>query len=143
MRKTKIVCTIGPASNDEQKIKSLIESGMNVARVNMSHGTNEEHIQTIRMIKRVREQIKKPVGIMVDLKGPEIRIGKFEKNKITLKQGNKFIFDTSSKLGDEKRIGISNDKIFLAIKKGQKLLLADGSVEMVVEEVKGKLHFAK
>ena len=143
MRKTKIVCTIGPASNDEQKIKSLIESGMNVARVNMSHGTNEEHIQTIRMIKRVREQIKKPVGIMVDLKGPEIRIGKFEKNKITLKQGNKFIFDTSSKLGDEKRIGISNDKIFLAIKKGQKLLLADGSVEMVVEEVKGKIALCK
>ena len=138
MRKTKIVCTIGPATNSEQKIKSLIESGMNVARINMSHGTNQQHIETITMVKNVREKMGESVGVMVDLKGPEVRIGSFENGKITLKQGNKFTFDVSTKLGNETRVGISTDKILPVIKKGQKLLLADGSVEMVVENVRSK-----
>ena len=136
MRKTKIICTIGPATNSEQKIVSLIQSGMNVARVNMSHGTNQEHIETIKKIKSARAYCKAPVGIMVDLKGPEIRIGAFATGKIVLRRGEKFIIDSSSKPGNESRVGISCEKLFGFLKIGQRLLLADGTIELVVESVK-------
>lgn len=133
MRKTKIICTIGPATNSEKKIVSLIESGMNVARVNMSHGSNQEHIETIKTIKDARKSCDAPVGIMVDLKGPEIRIGQFENGKVNLKKGDRFVIDSNSRVGNAQRVGVSCDKIFGVLKKGQKLLLSDGTIELVVD----------
>ena len=143
MRKTKIVCTIGPATNSEVGIKLLVESGMNVARVNMSHGSNEEHIETIKTIKKVRKEMCEPIGIMVDLKGPEVRIGKFETGKIELKKGDNFVVDSSAVLGNKTRVGVSVNQLFESIKKGQKLLLSDGAIEMVVQSIKGKSAVCK
>lgn len=143
MRKTKVICTIGPATNSEQKIVSLIEGGMNVARVNMSHGTNQEHIETIKTIKRARTICDAPVGIMVDLKGPEIRVGLFEDGKVNLKRGDNFAFDSSSRLGTQQRVGVSCEKIFGVLKKGQKLLLSDGAIELVVQSTDKKSAICK
>ena len=92
MKKTKIVCTIGPASSGVRTLQEMAKSGMNVARINMSHGTYEEHLQTVQKIKQVRDLLGVSLGIMIDLKGPEIRIGEFEKGFVELKKGQNFCF---------------------------------------------------
>ena len=88
MKKTKIVCTIGPASESESILKELFLNGLNVCRLNFSHGTHEEHKARIDTIKKVREQLKMPIGIMLDTKGPEIRLGDFEEGTIDIEEGN-------------------------------------------------------
>ena len=93
MKKTKIVCTIGPASNKKETIKAMANAGMNVARLNFSHGTKEEHQFKIDLVKRVREKLNLPVAIMLDTKGPEYRIKTFENNKIVLEDGDTFTFN--------------------------------------------------
>ena len=92
MKRTKIICTIGPSSSDEHTLEEMIKAGMNVARLNFSHGTHEEHLAKIETIKRVRERMKQPVPIMLDTKGPEYRIRTFKNGKIELKPGDSFIF---------------------------------------------------
>ena len=92
MRKTKIICTIGPASNSEETIRELCLNGMNVARLNFSHGTHEEHLKVMNIIKKVRTELNLPIAIMLDTKGPEFRIKTFKNGKITLKEGDKFVF---------------------------------------------------
>ena len=94
MKKTKIICTLGPASDNEKVISELIDAGMNVARLNFSHGTHEDHAKKIAMIKKVREQKKVPLPIMLDTKGPEFRIKTFKDGKIKLKDGDTFTFTT-------------------------------------------------
>ena len=94
MKKTKIICTLGPASDTEEILSDLIDAGMNVARLNFSHGTHAEHADKIAKIKRVRERKKVPIAIMLDTKGPEFRIGTFKDGKITLKDGDPFTFTT-------------------------------------------------
>ena len=91
MRKTKIICTIGPASDNDEVLTKMCRSGMNVARLNFSHGTHEEHKEKIDLVKRVREKLNLPIAIMLDTKGPEYRIGTFENGKITLEDGDEFI----------------------------------------------------
>ena len=135
MRKTKIVCTIGPATNSEQAIKKLVIAGMNVVRVNMSHGTNEEHIQTIKRIIKIREDLGTSLGIMVDLKGPEVRIKSFENNKVVLKSGQQFVLDAKTQPGNSNRVAVTTTQLFESMQKGQKLLLSDGSIELVVQSV--------
>ena len=90
MKKTKIICTIGPASQDRETLEKLITAGMNVARINFSHGSHEEHLGKIKNIKATREKLKKPIAIMLDTKGPEYRIKTFRNGKITLNEGDVF-----------------------------------------------------
>ena len=94
MRKTKIVCTIGPASETKEILSGLCKAGMNVARLNFSHGTHSEHQKRIDLIKEVRQELNIPIAIMLDTKGPEYRIKTFKDGKVTLKEGSRFVFTT-------------------------------------------------
>ena len=94
MRKTKVICTIGPASENEEVLRKLVEEGMAVARMNFSHGTHEEHRRKFELVKKVRADLRQPIAIMLDTKGPEYRIGTFENGKIELADGDTFTFTT-------------------------------------------------
>lgn len=137
MRKTKIVCTIGPACTDEKVLKEMCLAGMNVARLNFSHGTHEEHLERINLIKKVREELKLPIAIMLDTKGPEYRIKTFKEGKIQLAESDEFIFTTDEVEGDKTKVsvnykGLTND---LAVK--DKILLNNGLLIFEVTEIKG------
>ena len=101
MRKTKIVCTIGPACSDENTLTEMCRAGMNVARLNFSHGTHEDHLAHMEKLKRIREKLKLPIAILLDTKGPEYRIRTFRSGKVTLAEGDTFTFTT-----DESVIGV-------------------------------------
>ena len=107
MRKTKIVCTIGPASSSEEVFAKMCRAGLNVARLNFSHGTHEEHQQKFDMIRKVRRELELPIAIMLDTKGPEYRIRTFKNKKITLKDGDPFTFTTRQVDGDETIVSVS------------------------------------
>ena len=134
MKKTKIICTLGPASDSEKILYELVDAGMNVARLNFSHGTHEEHATKIAKIKRIREQKKVPLPIILDTKGPEFRIKTFEKGKITLKDGDTFTFTTDDIVGDKTRVAVSFKGICEQMFAGDKILLNNGL--MVFEVVK-------
>lgn len=135
MRKTKIVCTIGPASESEEKLKQLIEAGMNVARLNFSHGSHEEHAARIKTIKEVSNKLGKIVGILLDTKGPEIRTHKMENDAIELHSGQKIDIWMSEVLGNNERFSISYDKLIEDVQVGSIILLDDGLIELVVEGI--------
>ncbi len=126
MRKTKIICTIGPACSDEKTISELCLAGMNVARLNFSHGTHEQHLKMINTIKKVREQLKMPIAIMLDTKGPEYRIGTFENGSVTLQNEAEFTFTTEDIVGTEKRVSVSYKGIAKEMKKGDIIKVNDG-----------------
>ena len=107
MRKTKIICTIGPACEDEKTLTKMCNEGMDVARLNFSHGTHEEHQEKIDVIKKVREKLGLPIPIMLDTKGPEYRVRTFENGKITLNDGDDFIFTTDDVIGTQERVSVS------------------------------------
>lgn len=107
MKKTKIVCTIGPASESEEVLKELFLNGLNVCRLNFSHGNHEEHKKRIDNIKKVRAELGLPIGIMLDTKGPEIRLGDFKEGTIELGQGDIFTLTTRDILGDKDIVNIS------------------------------------
>ena len=136
MKKTKIICTLGPASDNETVLANLIDAGMNVARLNFSHGTHEEHAKKIAMIKKVRDEKKVPLPIMLDTKGPEFRIKTFASGKITLKEGAPFIFTTEDIVGDKTRVSVSFEGICDQMFPGDKILLNNGLIvfEVVKEE---------
>ena len=134
MKKTKIICTLGPASDNELILSDLIDAGMNVARLNFSHGTHEEHAKKIAMIKKVRERKGAPLPILLDTKGPEFRIKTFEHGKITLKEGDPFIFTTEDIVGDKTKVAVSFAGICEQMNPGDKILLNNGL--MVFEVVK-------
>ena len=136
MKKTKIICTLGPASDTEEILSDLIDAGMNVARLNFSHGTHAEHADKIAKIKRVRERKKVPIAIMLDTKGPEFRIGTFKDGKITLKDGDPFTFTTEQIVGDQTKVSVSFQGICDQLKPGDKVLLNNGL--MIFEVVKVK-----
>ncbi len=137
MRKTKIVCTIGPASETEEMITGLCKAGMNVARLNFSHGTHEEHQKRIDVIKKVRDELSLPVAIMLDTKGPEYRIKTFENKKIDLCEGDIFTFTTQDVIGNEKRVSVSYDKLTEELSVGDKILLNNGLLSFDVEKIEG------
>ena len=103
MRKTKIICTLGPAVDDEHIMRSLILEGMDVARLNFSHGSHEEHLKRVNKLKKVREEMKKPVALMLDTKGPEIRLGVFENGGAELETNDRFTLTTEECLGNKER----------------------------------------
>ena len=135
MRKTKIICTLGPASEDPRILRSLLENGANVIRLNFSHGNHEEHGRRIALIKELREALDLPVAILLDTKGPEIRIGKFKEGRIQLTEGQKFILTTEDIEGDDTRVSVLFKDITKDVHKGATILLDDGLVELLVEDV--------
>ncbi|MEE0265733.1 MAG: pyruvate kinase [Acutalibacteraceae bacterium] len=134
-RKTKIICTMGPATDDDKVLRALIKGGMNVARINMSHGTHEEQKRRIDKIKQFREELKKPVAILLDTKGPEIRTGLFKNGKELLQTGQIFTFTTNDCEGDETRCSLSFKGLPKDLKTGDKILVDDGLIEMVVQNI--------
>ncbi len=135
MRKTKIVCTIGPASGTEEVLKGLCLAGMNVARLNFSHNTHEDHQKRFDLIKKVRNDLKLPIAIMLDTKGPEYRIKTFENQKITLNDGDKFTFTTEDIIGDEARVAVSYKNLPEELSVGDTILLNNGLLTFEVENI--------
>lgn len=143
MRKTKIVCTIGPASESEEMLEKLILAGMNVARLNFSHGSHEEHGARIQRIREVSKRLNKIVGILLDTKGPEIRTHKMENDAIELATGQKIAISTTEVLGNNEVFSITYDKLIEDVTPGSIILLDDGLIELRVESIDmeaGKIH---
>ncbi|MBE6706246.1 MAG: pyruvate kinase [Ruminococcaceae bacterium] len=136
MRKTKIVCTIGPASESEEIIVGLCRAGMNVARMNFSHSTYEEHKRRIDLVKKVRSDLNLPIAIMLDTKGPEYRIKTFEHGKISLCEGNTFVFTTKDVVGDETCVSVSYEGLANELSVGDIILLNNGLLSFRVEQIK-------
>src|SRR6266403_2106066 len=135
MRRTKIVCTIGPASDTEEMIAKLIAAGMNVARLNFSHGTTEYQRELVRKVKRVRKALNKPVAILQDLQGPKIRIGIIDNGFVQLQPGQEFILTADTVPGDQHRASVSLKSLPHEVTTGHPILLADGNIELRVEKV--------
>ena len=138
MRKTKIICTIGPASDNEEILIAMAEAGMNVARANFSHGNHEQHKARFDMIKKVREELNLPIAIMLDTKGPEYRIGTFENGEIFLNNKDKFIFTAEDVVGNEKIVSVSYKRLPEELEVGDRILVNNGLVIFEVKEIKGK-----
>ena len=138
MRKTKIVCTIGPASDTEEVLTELCKAGMNVARLNFSHGTHEYHLKTINTVKKVRKQLGLPIAIMLDTKGPEYRIKTFENGKVFLSDGDDFTFTAEDIVGNEKRVSVSYPELTSELSAGDMILLNNGLLSFEVQRVTEK-----
>ena len=137
LRKTKIICTIGPASENEETLTAMCQAGMNVARLNFSHGSYEEHLRRIQLIRSVREKLNLPIAIMLDTKGPEYRIKTFANGPVTLHDGDLFTLTTEDILGDETRVAVTYANLTNELFPGDTVLINNGLVIMKVEEVKG------
>lgn len=135
MRKTKIVCSIGPASESEEVLRGLCLAGMNVARLNFSHGTYEEHAKRINAIKKVRAELNLPIAIMLDTKGPEFRIRTFESGKIFLNDGDKFTFTTDDIVGNQNVVSVSYKHLNEELEVGDKILLNNGLLIFTVDSI--------
>lgn len=138
MRKTKIICTIGPSTDNEEMLKQLMLGGMDVARINFSHGTHEAAAETVARIKKVREELNLPIAILLDTKGPEIRIKEFKDGKVTLKKGQRFTLCTNDVEGDETRVSITYKDLPKDVSTGSKILIDDGLIELKVISVDSK-----
>lgn len=134
-KRTKVVCTMGPACSEEATIRAMIASGMNVARINMSHGTHDEHREVIKRVRAAAHALGSPVAVMADTKGPAIRTGELKSEKIFLRQGQKLTLVEDPVLGDETQISVSYRGLSQYVKPGMKILLANGEIELVVSEV--------
>ena len=137
MRKTKIVCTIGPASESEEVLTAMCLAGMNVARLNFSHGTHEDHKKKIETITRVREKLKLPIAIMLDTKGPEYRIKCFENGAITLKEGDTFTFTTEEVVGNQEMVSVNYAGLAHDLEVGDTILLNNGLMSFKVTAIHG------
>ncbi len=137
MRKTKIICTIGPASENEQTLTKMCQAGMNVARLNFSHGSHEEHKKKIELIRTVREKLNLPIAIMLDTKGPEYRIGTFSGGKAEVADGGMFTFTTDDVQGDETRVSVSYKGLIQDLSVGDRVMVNNGLVVFEVMELKG------
>lgn len=138
MRKTKIICTIGPACENAEILEKMCSNGMNVARLNFSHGTHEEHQSKIDLIKEVRVKLKLPVPIMLDTKGPEYRIKTFENKKISLSDGDKFTFTTDDVIGDQTKVSVNYENLTEELNIGDVIMVNNGLVKFKVDEISGK-----
>ncbi len=137
MRKTKIICTIGPASENEETLTQMCLAGMNVARLNFSHGTHEEHEKKIALINQVRQKLGLPIAIMLDTKGPEYRIRTFAEGKVTISAGNDFTFTTDEVEGDETKVSVNYKNLNKDLKPGDVVTVNNGLVQFQVQEIAG------
>ncbi len=137
LRSTKIVATLGPSSSSPEALGALIAAGVDVVRLNFSHGTPDDHRARANLVRDLAQQYRRPVGILVDLQGPKIRVGKFADGKITLVKGADFILDAACKLGNQERVGLDYPELPNDVHAGDVLLLDDGRVVLNVTAVKG------
>ncbi len=137
-RKTKIVCTLGPATEDDSILRAMIQAGMNVARLNFSHGTYEGHAQNIRRVRALSAELHTPIGIMLDTKGPEIRLKTFREHRVTLQKGQRFTLCTDDVEGDSEHVSITYANLPVDVCPGTTILIDDGLVGMTVEAVSQK-----
>ena len=137
MRKTKIICTIGPASENEEVLTQMCLAGMNVARLNFSHGTHEEHAKKIALVKHVREKLNMPIAILLDTKGPEYRIKTFKEGKVEIATGADFIFTVDEVEGDETIVSVNYKLLNKDLKPGDVLTVNNGMVKFQVERIEG------
>lgn len=133
MRKTKIIATIGPATNNYKTLKDLITAGINVVRLNLSHGTRDEHQSIIDLAKKLRTEMKIPLPIMLDTRGPEVRVLEFENSFVILEKGARFIFTSEKIIGNTEIVGVTQNRIIKLLNIGDKILANDGLVSFVVE----------
>ncbi len=137
MRKTKIICTIGPASENEETLTQMCQAGMNVARLNFSHGSHAEHQAKVQLIKRVREKLGLPIAIMLDTKGPEYRIKTFSAGKVTIREGADFTFTVDDIEGDETRVSVNYKALNRDLKPGNIVTVNNGMVKFEVQQIQG------
>lgn len=135
MKRTKIVCTLGPSSCKPEILKEMFKAGMNVGRLNFSHGTHASHKENIKLFRKVRDSLGIPAAILLDTKGPEIRVGKFEGGQATLKKGAEFVITTKSITGSEKCVSVTYKDLPANVKKGTKILIDDGAITLSVTSV--------
>lgn len=133
--KTKIVCTLGPSTSDDQVLRELMISGMNVARINFSHGTHQTHTETIGRVRQLREELDLPIAIMLDTQGPEIRLKSFENGRVTLRKGQTFTLCINDVVGTAERVSITYEDLPKDLKNGSLILIDDGLVGMTVEKI--------
>ena len=143
MRKTKIVCTIGPAVDDENVMRELMLAGMNVARINFSHGNYQDQEERINVVKKVRAELNLPVALLLDTKGPEIRIGTFAEKMVTLEKGQHFTLVNDDIEGDFEKVSVTYKELYQDVKIGQRILINDGTIEIEVEEIREKDIYCK
>src|ERR1700740_2329222 len=136
-RATKIVATLGPASSSAAVLERMIKAGVDVVRLNFSHGKAQDHIDRARLVREAAQVCKREVAIMADLQGPKIRVGKFESGKVYLERNSKFILDANCELGNEERVGLDYKELPRDLKAGDVLLLNDGLIVLVVDKVNG------
>lgn len=137
MKLTKIVCTIGPATESQEMLEKMISAGMNVARLNTSHGNKDEHMNRIQAIKNASKKVGKTTGILLDLAGPKIRLGDLEVPLVTLVPGKTIILTTEKVFGNAKRISVNYSKLPQELKKGSVVMLDDGKKKLVVQKISG------
>ena len=137
MKKTKIICTIGPASEDRNVLTTMMLNGMNGARLNFSHGTYEEQKRKMDLVKELREELKLPISIILDTKGPEIRTGKFAEKETQLIEGQKYILTTDEVIGSNEMCSVSYRGLIEDVKPRDRILIDDGLIGMTVDEIKG------
>ena len=138
MRRTKIICTLGPASDNEDVLRDMMLGGMNLARLNFSHGTHEDHKKRADLVKKIREELNLPKPLLLDTKGPEIRTGKFKDGQVILEENDEFILVNKDIIGDETKCTITYKELYKDVSKGSKILINDGLVELEVTEIKNK-----
>nr|MCR4674787.1 pyruvate kinase [Lachnospiraceae bacterium] len=134
-RKTKIICTIGPASQDQDTLRKLMLAGMNVCRLNFSHGDYDEQRGKLQNIRAVREELNLPIATLLDTKGPEIRLKEFKDGFIMLEEGQDFTLCTEDVVGDETKVSITYKGLTSDVKIGDHILIDDGLIEMIVKDV--------
>ena len=135
MRKTKIICTLGPAADSDEVVRELMLAGMNVARLNFSHGSYEEHQQRIDRVKRIREELDLPVALLLDTKGPEIITGEFEGGKTTFVEGSEVVIRVKDVIGNDKEFSVSYKELAGDVKEGSRILIDDGLIELIVNRI--------
>lgn len=137
-RATKIVATLGPASSTQEVLTRMIAAGVDVVRLNFSHGAAQDHIDRAQLVREVARSVGREVAIMADLQGPKIRVGKFENGKITLEPGDRFTLDARCELGNQERVGLDYKELPRDVGPGDLLLLNDGLIVLQVERVVGE-----
>ncbi|HHY81226.1 MAG TPA: pyruvate kinase [Clostridiales bacterium] len=138
MRKTKIICTLGPAVDNPEILEKLMLKGMDVARMNFSHGDHAEHKKRLENFKKVREKLGLPIPLLLDTKGPEIRIGRFQSGEAVLDEGGSFVLVHDDILGDNTKVSVTYKDLYRDVRKGSRILIDDGLIELEVEQIRGK-----
>jgi pyruvate kinase len=138
VRRTKIVCTLGPASSTKEQIQALVEAGMNCARLNFSHGDHESHARTARLVRETEREARRPLAILADMQGPKMRIGTFANGPIELARGDRFALTTNEVEGTEEIVSVTHDSLAADIRPGNMVALDDGMIRLRVDRVEGE-----